>query len=249
MRPVRALSQMGLTDHQLEGCLECRMRRVRCDKAEPECFKCRKKGIKCSGQGIECRFSSHMARITSTNSSQSAIGAVGMNNQASGSPSSSRTAKRYRCTNLASTQPQMRAPRSDEFKSSARRGSAISSLNLGLCLPRSTEALEDAALTSGTPSHQLASILDLEELDQDLEELDQSRMQLSSPRAAIQVVPAQARMFYDHCNHQPLALAITIRADIDLLIRSFEVYRSQNGRLRFHRQWLSSNHPATCMPG
>lgn len=38
------------------------MRRVRCDKTEPECFKCQKKGIKCSGQGIECRFSKHMNR-------------------------------------------------------------------------------------------------------------------------------------------------------------------------------------------
>lgn len=242
----RAYSQMGLTDHQLEGCLECRTRRVRCDKAEPECFKCRKKGIKCSGQGIECRFSSHMTRMTSTNSSQSAIGAAGMNSQASGSPSPSRAAKRYRYTNIASTQLQMRAPRSDESKSSARRGSAISSSSLGLGLPLSS----DGPLTSGTPSQpQLAPILDLEELGQDVEELDQSRMQLSSPRAAIQVVPAQARMLFDHCNHQPLALAITIRADVDLLIRSFEVHRSQNGRLRFHRQWLSSNRPAPCMSG
>ncbi|QLI69361.1 uncharacterized protein G6M90_00g064590 [Metarhizium brunneum] len=45
-----------------KGCYECRMRRVRCDKTEPECFKCQKKGIKCSGQGIECRFSKHMNR-------------------------------------------------------------------------------------------------------------------------------------------------------------------------------------------
>lgn len=226
------------------------MRRVRCDKAEPECFKCRKKGIKCSGQGIECRFSSHMTRMTSTNSSQSAIGAAGMNNQASGSPSPSRVAKRYRSTNIASTQLQMRAPRSYESKPSTRCGSAISSSSLGLGLPLSSEALDDGPLTSGTPSHpQLASILDLEELDQDVEELDQSRMQLSSPRAPIQVVPAQARMLFDHCNHQPLALAITTRADVDFLIRSFEVHRSQNGRLRFHRQWLSSNRPAPCMSG
>lgn len=226
------------------------MRRVRCDKAEPECFKCRKKGIKCSGQGIECRFSSHMTRMTSNNSSQSAIGAAGINNQASGSPSPSRAAKRYRCTNIASTPLQMRAPRSDESKSSARRGSAISSLSLDLTSPLSTEAPEDGPLTSGIPSQpQLASNLDLEELDQDPEELDQSAMQLSSPRAAIQVVPRQARMLFDHCNHQPLALAITIRADVDLLIRSFELHRSQNGRLRFHRQWLSSNYPATCMSG
>lgn len=42
------------------GCLECRNRRICCDKTEPECQKCVKKGIKCSGQGIECRFSSYM---------------------------------------------------------------------------------------------------------------------------------------------------------------------------------------------
>ncbi|KAL5354730.1 hypothetical protein ACLOAV_000819 [Pseudogymnoascus australis] len=118
-----------------------------------------------------------------------------MNSQASGSPSPSRAAKRYRYTNIASTQLQMRAPRSDESKSSARRGSAISSSSLGLGLPLSS----DGPLTSGTPSQpQLAPILDLEELGQDVEELDQSRMQLSSPRAAIQVVPAQARMLFDH---------------------------------------------------
>ncbi|KFY97344.1 hypothetical protein V498_02107 [Pseudogymnoascus sp. VKM F-4517 (FW-2822)] len=137
--------------------------------------------------------------MTSTNSSQSAIGAAGMNNQASGSPSPSRVAKRYRSTNIASTQLQMRAPRSYESKPSTRCGSAISSSSLGLGLPLSSEALDDGPLTSGTPSHpQLASILDLEELDQDVEELDQSRMQLSSPRAPIQVVPAQARMLFDH---------------------------------------------------
>ncbi|QUC22746.1 uncharacterized protein UV8b_06987 [Ustilaginoidea virens] len=44
------------------GCCECRMRRVRCDKTEPECLKCRKKGIACSGQGFECRFSKHMRK-------------------------------------------------------------------------------------------------------------------------------------------------------------------------------------------
>ncbi|KFY50297.1 hypothetical protein V496_09406 [Pseudogymnoascus sp. VKM F-4515 (FW-2607)] len=196
--PKSAVFNMSLAKRN-NGCLECRMRRVRCDKAEPECFKCRKKGIKCSGQGIECRFSSHMTRMTSTNSSQSAIGAAGMNNQASGSPSPSRVAKRYRSTNIASTQLQMRAPRSYESKPSTRCGSAISSSSLGLGLPLSSEALDDGPLTSGTPSHpQLASILDLEELDQDVEELDQSRMQLSSPRAPIQVVPAQARMLFDH---------------------------------------------------
>ncbi|XWX02400.1 hypothetical protein V2A60_010437 [Cordyceps javanica] len=70
-------------------CLECRTRRVICDKAEPECFKCRKKGIKCSGQGIECRFSPYMrkkssaaklkastAAVTSGQSSSEAAGAA-----------------------------------------------------------------------------------------------------------------------------------------------------------------------------
>lgn len=52
----------SLTNGLFPGCLECRTRRVICDKAEPECFKCRKKGIKCSGQGIECRFSPYMRK-------------------------------------------------------------------------------------------------------------------------------------------------------------------------------------------
>lgn len=42
------------------GCLECRHRRIYCDRTEPACRKCLKKRIKCSGQGIECRFSSYM---------------------------------------------------------------------------------------------------------------------------------------------------------------------------------------------
>ncbi|KAM0417354.1 hypothetical protein ACHAPT_012670 [Fusarium lateritium] len=41
------------------------MRRLKCDKTEPECLKCQKKGISCSGQGLRCRFSSHMVVINS----------------------------------------------------------------------------------------------------------------------------------------------------------------------------------------
>lgn len=47
------------------GCLECRNRRICCDRTEPDCRKCLKKRIKCSGQGIECRFSSYMHAVPS----------------------------------------------------------------------------------------------------------------------------------------------------------------------------------------
>src|SRR5688572_11664385 len=47
----------------MPGCPQCRNRRLRCDKTEPECLKCIKKGLRCSGQGFECRFSSHMSKL------------------------------------------------------------------------------------------------------------------------------------------------------------------------------------------
>ncbi|KAK0389165.1 hypothetical protein NLU13_2740 [Sarocladium strictum] len=53
---------MSLTRRN-DGCPQCRNRRLRCDKTEPECLKCLKKGLRCSGQGFECRFSSHMSKL------------------------------------------------------------------------------------------------------------------------------------------------------------------------------------------
>ncbi|KAG8408549.1 hypothetical protein J3459_009810 [Metarhizium acridum] len=75
-----------------DGCYECRMRRVRCDKTEPECFKCRKKGIKCSGQGIECRFSKHMNRKQTAS-----VGSAQL------PPASSKVSKRYLFVNVENT--------------------------------------------------------------------------------------------------------------------------------------------------
>lgn len=173
------------------------MRRVCCDKAEPECFKCCKKGIKCSGQGIECRFSSHMIPKSSASASKSATGAPGTNTQ-NGSPVPSRAAKRYRWRNTVGTRPEKRAPRSDESKSPSRRGSAILSVSPGPGpgpgSSPSKEARDDGPLTPDAPSPSI--ILDREALDQSI-------MQLSSPRAAIEAVPPQARMLFDHCKHPP----------------------------------------------
>ncbi|KID93848.1 Fungal transcriptional regulatory protein, partial [Metarhizium majus ARSEF 297] len=76
-----------------KGCYECRMRRVRCDKTEPECFKCQKKGIKCSGQGIECRFSKHMNRKQTPSLGSPQLPAA-----------SSKASKRYLFVNVENTQ-------------------------------------------------------------------------------------------------------------------------------------------------
>ncbi|KFG77750.1 hypothetical protein MANI_026198 [Metarhizium anisopliae] len=75
-----------------KGCYECRMRRVRCDKTEPECFKCQKKGIKCSGQGIECRFSKHMNRKQTPSVASPQLPAA-----------SSKASKRYLFVNVENT--------------------------------------------------------------------------------------------------------------------------------------------------
>ncbi|OAA52129.1 Fungal transcriptional regulatory protein [Cordyceps fumosorosea ARSEF 2679] len=67
------------------GCLECRTRRVICDKAEPECFKCRKKGIKCSGQGIECRFSPYMRKKATAAKVKASTAAITSSSEGEGS--------------------------------------------------------------------------------------------------------------------------------------------------------------------
>ncbi|POR38847.1 Uncharacterized protein TPAR_00938 [Tolypocladium paradoxum] len=176
------------------GCLECRMCRVCCDKAEPECFKCRKKGIKCSGQGIECRFSSHMVHKSSASSSQPVTGAAGTSTQAHGSPLPSRAGKRYRWRNMVGTQPATRAPRPDKSESSSRRRSAVLSVSPGgPGSPLSEEARDDGSLTPDTPSLAPFSLILARGA------LDQSITQLASPRAAIEAVPPQARMLFDHC--------------------------------------------------
>ncbi|KAL2209440.1 hypothetical protein CC79DRAFT_1396337 [Sarocladium strictum] len=59
---------MSLTKRN-DGCPQCRNRRLRCDKTEPECLKCLKKGLRCSGQGFECRFSAHMSKLPTSPSS------------------------------------------------------------------------------------------------------------------------------------------------------------------------------------
>lgn len=165
---------------------------MRCDKAEPQCLKCRKKGINCSGQGIECRFSSHMIQKSPANPPP----ATTRNKNPAPTSPPSRAAKRYRWVNMASPKPEERAPGSDdEFESSTRRGSAISSSSFSSHSPLSMEAVDDGSVTSCTPSYAQLDLIPV------ITDPDQSSMQLSSPRPAIEAVPAQARMLFDHCNY------------------------------------------------
>lgn len=160
------------------------MRRVRCDKAEPECFKCRKKGIKCSGQGIECRFSSHMMRNQAAASTSSGKTAV--------SPKASRTpTKPLRWVNIDGSQAEESLAKSKKPSNLSSRGSTRSSLS-----PAPSSIAESEM-----------EIVDCDEATGDQETslvLQRGRNPhimsgLSSPSATIETIPPQSRMLFDHC--------------------------------------------------
>lgn len=164
-----------------QGCLECRTRRVRCDKTEPECFKCYKKGIKCSGQGIECRFSSHM-KYSSPRPSQSATRAAGDNAKAA-----LRAPKRLRWVNVNSKQP---GSSPDTARLASRRSPTTPSkasktrLIIGPTLPNIPASDTDSSADS---------------LEDDVEEVVSRELQLSRPQTAIQALSPQARQFFNYC--------------------------------------------------
>ncbi|KAL7942750.1 hypothetical protein V8C42DRAFT_151063 [Trichoderma barbatum] len=159
------------------GCLECRTRRVRCDKTEPECFKCCKKGIKCSGQGIECRFSSHMKNGSSSRPSQAANRAAG-----DAAKAASRAPNRYRWVTVTSKQS---GSSPDTAKLSSHRSSTS---------PPKTS--DEPPVVGPVRPDILAS--DADSPDDDVEELGPREMQLARPQRAIQAVSPQARLFFNH---------------------------------------------------
>ncbi|KAL7932846.1 hypothetical protein V8C35DRAFT_64824 [Trichoderma chlorosporum] len=163
------------------GCLECRTRRVRCDKTEPECFKCCKKGLKCSGQGIECRFSSHMKNGGQLRFSQPAIRAAGDTGKAG-----SRAPSRYRWVTVTSKQ-------TESSPDAARLSSHPSST--------SKRKISDEPPIIG-PMRPDKSLVDMdspdESFDEDVEELGPRNMQLAPPQRAIQTVSPKARLFFNH---------------------------------------------------
>ncbi|KAL6812259.1 hypothetical protein V8C40DRAFT_123309 [Trichoderma camerunense] len=163
------------------GCLECRTRRVRCDKTEPECFKCCKKGIKCSGQGIECRFSSHMKNGSSTRISQAANRAAG--NATKAAP---RAPNRYRWVTVTSKQS---GSSPDATKLSSHRSSTSP--------PKVSNA---QPIVGPVPPDKPPSDTDSPDgsLDDDVEELGPRDMQLAHPQRPIQAVSPQARLFFNH---------------------------------------------------
>ncbi|KAM0258011.1 hypothetical protein ACHAQJ_004054 [Trichoderma viride] len=163
------------------GCLECRTRRVRCDKTEPECFKCCKKGIKCSGQGIECRFSSHMKYSSSPRPSQSTNRAAG--DDAKAAP---RAPNRYRWVTVTSKQS---GSSPDAARLSSQRSSTTS--------PKAS----DGRSIIGPPRPDIPtsdSDSPAESLPDDVEELGSREMQLSRPRPTIQALSPQVRLFFNH---------------------------------------------------
>ncbi|KAL7893208.1 hypothetical protein HDV64DRAFT_156077 [Trichoderma sp. TUCIM 5745] len=163
-----------------QGCLECRTRRVRCDKTEPECFKCYKKGIKCSGQGIECRFSSHM-KSSSPRPSQSASRAAG-----DGAKAPLRAPNRLRWVTVNSKQS---GSSSDTARLASRRASTTQS-----------KTLNKRPIIGPTLPHIPASDTDssAESLEDDVEEVVSREVQLSRPQTAIQALSPQARQFFSY---------------------------------------------------
>lgn len=187
---IRSLTLFANSQHvnfnSRQGCLECRTRRVRCDKTEPECFKCCKKGIKCSGQGIECRFSSHMKYSSSPRPSQSATRAAGDDAKAS-----LRAPSRYRWVAVNSKQP-------GSSPDTARRASTTTSKTsdkrpiVGPTLP-------------SIPASDTDSLA--ESLEDDVEEVESREMQLSRPQTAIQAPSPQARQFFNYCKRTSFSLS------------------------------------------
>ncbi|KAH8123488.1 hypothetical protein ACSS6W_007482 [Trichoderma asperelloides] len=162
------------------GCLECRTRRVRCDKTEPECFKCCKKGIKCSGQGIECRFSSHMKYSSSPRPSQSTTRTAG-----DGAKASLRAPNRYRWVTVNSKQP---GSSPDTARLASRRAStALSKISNKRPLVGPLPDIPTSDTDSSTES-----------LEDDVEEVYSREMQLSRPQPAIQALSPQARQFFSY---------------------------------------------------
>ncbi|KAH0490889.1 hypothetical protein TgHK011_002336 [Trichoderma gracile] len=165
-----------------DGCLECRTRRVRCDKAEPECFKCCKKGIKCSGQGIECRFSSHMKNGLPPRPLQ----ATAVTRVAGGvTKAGQRAPNRYRWVTVTSKQP---GSSPEAGKASSSHLSPASPPKPPPEHPGIGPAHSDAP-TTGTDTSP--------EFDNDVEFIPRE-VQVASPQRAIQPVSPQARLFFNH---------------------------------------------------
>jgi hypothetical protein len=166
------------------GCLECRTRRVRCDKTEPECFKCCKKGIKCSGQGIECRFSSHMKnglppRPSQATAATRAAGGVAKAGQ--------RAPNRYRWVTVTTKQ-------SGSLPGGAKAYSSRSSSASPTKAPPEQPSIGPSRVDLPATETDSSS----EVVDNDVEFVPRE-VQAARPQRAIQTVSPQARLFFNHC--------------------------------------------------
>lgn len=150
------------------------MRRVRCDKTEPECFKCQKKGIKCSGQGIECRFSKHMKRKQAANSASTILAG------GTGASTSSKPTKRFQFVNVENGQDGTFSTTPAQ-ETAASYPEPLSSTSLVLASRRrGPELIRDR---QGKPPQSQRGVVSF-----------------SSPHAAMEIVPPKSRMLFDHCN-------------------------------------------------
>lgn len=211
-----------------QGCLECRTRRVRCDKTEPECFKCYKKGIKCSGQGIECRFSSHM-KSSSPRPSQSASRAAG-----DGAKAPLRAPNRLRWVTVNSKQS---GSSSDTARLASRRASTTQS-----------KTLNKRPIIGPTLPHIPASDTDssAESLEDDVEEVVSREVQLSRPQTAIQALSPQARQFFSYCKIMLLVLFSQARSIEIRKVADYSVFALQFQR-PLHPKWSSLTLAATAI--
>lgn len=175
------------------GCVQCRMRRIRCDKEEPECFKCRKKGICCSGQGIEYRFSSHM-----TVACPSKNGALKVNNNVVQPTSRGKPARRpFRRPTPSLSEGDVQSP---ETGKSSAHGRAPARRLSGKS-PVQAQHLAQIPLPQGPFAILVAHPPHDGEHGSAAQDRDNAagNAALISLRGPLESVTSRSRMFFDHC--------------------------------------------------
>ncbi|UNI19374.1 hypothetical protein JDV02_005560 [Purpureocillium takamizusanense] len=178
------------------GCVQCRIRRIRCDKEEPECFKCRKKGICCSGQGIEYRFSSHMSvPQSSKNDDAQELNRDGLHQASPGSKPGRRLPRRpAQSLDRDDVQP------SKPGRLSARRHEQASTPKSPSELPGTPQLQLQFRLQmpSQQGSHARREATPPDERELCLTTLRQRSAALGPLRGSLESVTSRSRMFFDH---------------------------------------------------
>lgn len=193
---------------RLIGCQECRIRRVSCDKAQPECAKCRRKGISCSGQGVEYRFSTYMSDNRPARKNNAAK---------PHSPQSGQSGKRTSSQPLPNTAA---SSTTNHYENASSKDCQILQYYKQQQLPGISISNPAISESNRNPVTRVQNINSLQYYMQPLPDIgpigqplfgnesetysaDENELHwdiLSIPlRPAIEIVPAQSRMLFDHC--------------------------------------------------